>query len=145
MSIIFPLCHIFNQSIYEGSFPELMKKAEVIPCYKGKEMDYMINYRPISLLITISKLLEKIIYNRLHPFLDKSGSLFQNQYGFYSSHSCEQAILELIGHILQSKNRNEHSTSFFLNLLKAFGTLDHNIMIAKLGYEVWPYAGLRIT
>ena len=132
MSIIFPLCHIFNQLIYEGSFLELMKRAKVIPLYKGKEMDYMINYRPTSLLIRISKLLEKIIYNRLYSFLDKSGSLFQSQYGFHSSHSCEQAILELIGHILQSKNRNEHSVSVFLDLSKAFDTLDHSIMIAKL-------------
>ena len=54
-SIIFPLCHIFNQSLYEGKFPEMMKWAEVIPLYKGKSMDLMVNYRPISLLITLSK------------------------------------------------------------------------------------------
>ena len=59
-SIIFPLCHIFNCSLMEGSFPERMKKAEVIPLYKGKDMNNMINYQPISLLITLSKLLEKL-------------------------------------------------------------------------------------
>ena len=61
-SITFPLCHIFNCSLMEGSFPERMKKAEVIPLYKGKDMDNMINYRPISLLIASSKLLEKIVH-----------------------------------------------------------------------------------
>ena len=61
-SIIFPLCHIFNQSLVEGMFPEKMKWAEIIPLCKGKRMDLTINYRPISLLITISKVLEKLIY-----------------------------------------------------------------------------------
>ena len=61
-SIIFPLCHIFNQSLVDGMFPEKMKWAEIIPLYKGKSMDLTINYRPISLLITTSKVLEKLIY-----------------------------------------------------------------------------------
>ena len=65
-SITFPLCHVFNHSILEGKFPELMKWAEVIPLYKGKKMDVMVNYHPISLLITMSKLLEKVIYNVLY-------------------------------------------------------------------------------
>ena len=52
-SIAFPLCHIFNCSLTEGIFPERMKRAEVIPLYKGKDMDIMINYQPISLLMTI--------------------------------------------------------------------------------------------
>ena len=60
--IIFPLCHIFNQSLVDGTFPEKMKWAEIIPLYKGKSMDLTINYRPISLLITTSKVLEKLIY-----------------------------------------------------------------------------------
>ena len=75
-SITFPLCHIFNQSIQEVVFPELMKRAEVIPLYKGKVMDYMVNYRPISFLIMISKFLEKVIYSRLYSFLDNNGTLF---------------------------------------------------------------------
>ena len=58
-SITLPLCHIFNQSIYKSSFPDLMKRAEVIPLYEGKEIDYMINYKPISLLITLPNYLKK--------------------------------------------------------------------------------------
>ena len=116
--IVFPLCHIFNQSIQEGIFPKLMKRAKVIPLYKGKEMDYMVNYRPVSLLIMISKLLEKIVYSRLYSFLDKNGSLFSSQYGFRSNHSCEHTILEFVGHTLQAKNRGEHAASVFLDLSK---------------------------
>ena len=71
-SISYPLQVIFNQSINQGIFPSKMKLAEVIPLYKRKEHDKVINYRPISLLITISKLLEKIIYKRLYSFLEKT-------------------------------------------------------------------------
>ena len=131
-SITFPLCHIFNQSLQEGIFPERMKWVEVIPLYKGKCMDVIVNYRSISLLITLSKILEKIMYKRLYSFLDTNGILYASQYGFHSKHSCEQAIAELVGYILQSKNQNEHSASVFLDLLKAFDTLDHQILLSKL-------------
>ena len=103
-SISFPLCKIFNDSIMNGIFPKAMKQAEVIPLYKGKEMDVRMNYRPISLLITISKILEKIIYKRLYSFLNNNNSFFSSQYGFRINHSSEHVILELTGHILQAKN-----------------------------------------
>ena len=115
-SITFPLCHIFNTSLMEGSFPNRMKVAEIIPLYKGKEMDNMINYWPISLLITLSKLLDKIMYWRLYSYLECNNILYNSQYGFRSQRSCEQAITELVGYILQSKNHNEHCASIFLNL-----------------------------
>ena len=81
-SISFPLCKIFNDSIMSGIFPEAMQQAKVIPLYNGKEMDVRMNYRPISLLITISKILEKIIYKRLYSFLNNNNSFFSSQYGF---------------------------------------------------------------
>ena len=64
-SISFPLYLIFNQSMSEGRFLDLMKRAEVVPLHKGKEFDRVINYRPISLLLTISKLIEKLVYTRV--------------------------------------------------------------------------------
>ena len=73
-SISFPLMIIFNQSIIQGKFPSSMKKAEIIPLFKGKESDQVINYRPISLLVTILKVLEKIMYKMSWP--ENQGILF---------------------------------------------------------------------
>ena len=96
ISISYPLQVIFNQTIYQGVFPDKMKLAEIDPLYKGKEYNLIINYRPISLLMTISKVLEKIVYRRLYSFLELNGTLFESQYGFHSQRSCEQAILEMV-------------------------------------------------
>ena len=134
-SIVFPLCHIFNHSIMEGKFPTCMKLVEIIPLYKGKSMDQMVNYRPILLLITLSKLLEKIIYQRIYKYLEDKSILYPSQYGFCNKRSCKQVICELTGYVLQSKNRSEHSASVYLDLSKAFDTLDHTILLQKLDHH----------
>ena len=104
-SISLPLEIVFNKSIKEGSFPENMKQADVIALYKSKEKHLVNNYRPISLLLTISKILEKIIYTRTYNFLCDTDQLYQSQYGFRTGHSCENAICELVGTV--AKNREE--------------------------------------
>ena len=131
-SISYPLSTIFNQSISEGIYPDQMKLAEIIPLYKGKDSDKVINYRPISLLVTISKVIEKLIYKRMIKFIDKYNLLYDSQYGFRTKQSCEHAILELIGNILESKNSKQHACALFLDLSKAFDTLNHNILLEKL-------------
>ena len=77
-----PLEIIFNKSIEEGTFPENMKKAGVVPLYKSRNKQECSNYRPISLLITLSKLLEKLMYKRVYLFLEKTEQIFPSQYGF---------------------------------------------------------------
>ena len=81
-SIALPLTIIFNKSLTEGNFTDLMKLADIVPIHKSKEKFLTTNYRPISLLMTISKLLEKIIYKRTYSFLNSIGQLYQSQYGF---------------------------------------------------------------
>ena len=110
----------------------MMKSAEVIPPYKGKDMDIMVNYRPISLLIMMSNILEKLMYEHLYSFLESNHLLYPSQYGFCSKCSCEQAIIELTGYALQAKNLNEHCAGLFLDLSKAFDTLVHSILLEKL-------------
>ena len=72
------------------------------------------------------------MHTRLYCYLEHSRLLYPSQYGFHTRRSCEQAITELVGYILQSKNRNEHCASIFLDLSKAFDTLDHSILLQKL-------------
>ena len=82
LKITFPLTLIFNQSLNEGIFPDKMKLAEVISLYKNKAMDHLVNYRPISLLMTLSKVLEKLMYKRVVAFIEKYDILYRSQYGF---------------------------------------------------------------
>ena len=123
---------VFNQSITQGIFPDIMKLADVIPLYKGKDKDGVINYQPISLLMTLSKILEKIIYKRIYSYLDKNNILYESHTGFHNKCSCEQVITELLGHILQAKESNHHSPSIFLDLSKAFNTLNRDVLLRKL-------------
>ena len=127
-----PLAIIFNKSLMEGVFPSAMKLADVVPLYKSKEKCYTTNYRPISLLLTTSKLLEKIMYKRVYKFLTDNEQLYQSQYGFRTNHSCENAICELIGNIVKSQELKHYTIGLFLDLSKAFDTLDHNILLQKL-------------
>ena len=86
----------------QGEFPMIMKLAEVVPLYKGIEHYLETNYRPISLLTTISKILEKIIYKQVYSFLQNSGQLYENQYGFHANHSCEHAIGQVVCTIVKA-------------------------------------------
>ena len=129
-----PLEIVFNQSLQTGTFPCQMKNVEVIPLYKNKERDLCANYRPISLLMTVSKILEKIVYKRTYDFLDTTGQLFSSQYGFRTKNSCENAISKLVGQVVKGHERKEHTAAIFLDLSKAFDTLDHKLLFKYLKY-----------
>ena len=103
--ILKPLQIIFNKSMTEGEFPEAMKLADVVPLHKSKSREMVTNYQPISLLLTLSKILEKIIYKRTYGFLENSNQVYRSQYGFRSKHSCEQAVSELLGEIIKNDEK----------------------------------------
>ena len=137
------LTDIFNRSLSTGEFPTIMKLAEVIPLYKSKERFYESNYRPISLLSTISKILEKIVYSRVYEFMDRTGQLYENQYGFRAKHSCEHAIGQVLGSILKGLENNFYSACVLLDLSKAFDTIEHQILLNKL--EMYGIRGIPLN
>ena len=130
--ITLPLTTAFNKSIEEGTFPTCMKDADTVPLFKSKCKLDCNNYRPISLLITLSKLLEKIIYKRTIAFLEKYDILFSSQYGFRKKHSCSDALMELVSEILKNKENGIYTACVFLDLSKAFDTLDPAILLKKM-------------
>ena len=119
-----------------------MKLAEVIPLYKKGNPHHTENYRPISLLITLSKVLEKIIYSRVYTFLKETGQIYRSQYGFRHKHSCKHAIAELVGKIVKGKEKGEHTIAIFLDLSKAFDTLEHETLFKKL--EIYGIRGIAL-
>ena len=130
--IISPLTQLFNESLSQGKFPDIFKMAEVVPLHKNGAKDQFTNYRPISLLLTISKILEKIVYTRIYKFLTQSNQLYQSQYGFRAKHSCDHAVGELLSDIVKNLELNKPTICLFLDLSKAFDTLLHPVILNKL-------------
>ena len=128
-----PLSFIINQSMYTGIFPTRLKIARVIPLFKNKDPDTLFeNYRPISLLTALSKVFEKTVYLQMVHYLNTNGLFYPNQYGFRKGHSTEYATIELIDRITLNVSENKTPFAIFLDLSKAFDTLDHKILIKKI-------------
>ena len=130
--LLTPLCIIINQSLETGCFPAGMKLADVVPLFKSKDRYVESNYRPISLLSTMSKILEKVVYNRVYNFLNQTGQISDKQYGFRAKHSCEHVVGQLIGSILKNLENKKTTVAVLLDLSKAFDTIKHDIMLKKL-------------
>ncbi len=120
--------------INTGIFPDKIKIAKIILILKKDDESQFTNYRPISLLPTISKIFERVIFKQLYKFLHDSKLLYDSQYGFREGHSIEYATLEIVDRITLEMDNMNTPISIFLDLSKAFDTLDHQILIKKLEY-----------
>lgn len=129
-----PLSYICDLSLSSGVFPQSMKTAKVIPLFKSGDKHNYSNYRPVSVLSQFSKILEKLFYKRLINFVDKNNILTESQYGFRSNRSTSSALIELIDNITRAIDEKEITVGIFIDLKKAFDTIDHKLLIKKLEY-----------
>ena len=133
-AIIKPLTLIINQSLVTGIFPDSLKIAKVVPLYKKEDKLIMDNYRPVSLLSSISKIFEKIVHKQLSKYFKDNKLFYKSQYGFRDEHSTELASIELIDRVMQSFDNKYTPIAIYMDLSKAFDTLDHKILTHKLEY-----------
>ena len=119
-----------------GIFPDKLKMAVVTPIYKGKDSDphEFGNYRPISLLPTLSKIFEKVVHLQLYDYINSNNLLNKSQYGFRPNHATEYAAMEFVDQTMQELDKGNIPLSIFLDLSKAFDTLDHKILLKKLHF-----------
>ncbi|CAG9112155.1 unnamed protein product [Plutella xylostella] len=132
-NVLVPLMtHICNLSFRSGIFPESFKIAIIHPIHKGGNMDSVNNYRPISVLPAMSKILEKLINARLIKFFAKYNILSDNQYGFRMNRSTQDAILNLTDTVVRKLDSNCKCIGIFLDLAKAFDTVSIPTLLDKL-------------
>ena len=115
-SLCVPLCIMINESMLTGSFPELFKEATIIPLFKSKEKYLLNNYRPISLLTTMSKIFEKGVHIQMLNFLELHNVYYKHQYGFRSGHSTTQPVTELVCNVIKNNEEKKITGALFIDL-----------------------------
>ncbi|KAI8519492.1 hypothetical protein Bbelb_027490 [Branchiostoma belcheri] len=126
------LTKLFNRSLDTGKFPTKWKQAKVLPIHKKGEKTSPSNYRPVSILPAISKILERAVHNQFYDYFNKNKLLTQSQSGFRKAHSCETALHSVVEDWIESMDKKQQTGVIFCDLSRAFDTLDHDIMLLKL-------------
>jgi len=131
-SISFPLSIIFNKSLTTGIYPKTFKKCVVIPLFKSGDKLLCSNYRPISLSLTLSKVLEKCIKFRVIDFLEKKSFFSKSQFGFRSGLSTNDALYKVDNFVRSNLDKSNKVMGIFLDVQKAFDCVNHELLLKKL-------------
>ena len=129
-----PLFIIYNISLTTGIYPDLLKISKTIPIYKKGSKLLTCNYRPISLLSNLNKILEKLMFNRVYNYLEDNNHIYSFQFGFRKKHSTNHTLIEITESIRNALDNNNFACGVFIDLQKAFDTVNHSILINKLEY-----------
>jgi Reverse transcriptase (RNA-dependent DNA polymerase) len=130
--ICVPLAHIYQLSITSGVFPSRFKSSRVVPIFKQGDPTLCDNYRPVALVSTFSKILEKMVATDFFNHLDLNNLLYEHQYGFQRRKNTEHNLIQVVNYIGKALNEGNWCIGIFLDLKKAFDTVQHGILLKKL-------------
>ena len=128
------LVYLINLSLKQGVFPKQLKVAKVIPIFKSEDSHLFNNYRPISLLPSFSKVYEKVVASQIVQYLDDNKLYYQDQYGFRKGYSTIHPLIRFFNFISEAHSNNKHAMAVFIDLKKAFDTVNHQILLSKLKF-----------
>lgn len=126
------LLPLFNKSLKQGIFPDVMKRAIIAPAEKGGDLTQMTNYRPIALLPCLAKVFEKCVKEKILNFLNHINFLSEQQFGFTKNKSTDTALFTHITNIVECIEENNAAVGVYIDLAKAFDTVNHTLMVKKL-------------